>query len=920
MAFDAGTGFVDILPAVNPLAFNAALSKQITPALNTVGSRVSAVTSKLGAALSTPLGATAGIGIVASLGKLTISFEDAFTRISALSNASAEDIGRWKGQVLSLAGETAIAPQELAEALFFLSSAGLKASDVFPALEAAAKGAATGLGTTADVANIAASAMNAYASSGLTAASVTDTLVAAVREGRAAPDEFADAMGRILPIAARAGVSFDEVAASLAVLSNIGLDVDEGVTAMRGLLQALVAPGSQAAKALDNVGISTEQMRKVLAEGGLLAALELLEERTKGNLDVLRPIIPNVRSLTGELGLMGENAAKNADIFDRVAHAVGDASVAFDETAKGPGFRFRQAFVRIQEVMIRLGKIALPVANTVAGAFITITAPLVKLLDVLIKLPGLTVALTTALAGFAIAKFVPNLLLAIGVGLERLGIAAAANAAVTAGVAFETFGLTLLRLAPLALIPAAAFKLASIEADRSAKGLEAARDSIVKFGSDSKRSASDVQTLTRAIASEHGVTGRFGATAEEHERAAAAIDKELGRLDALHEKNRIVTTDLEVFQQQVHRTFGPAAEEVARFIDQPFSDFSKDLRAALGEAHLDLKKWNTFVAATMSDAREVFEEFQSSAAEQLDFVGGALSEMASNAQSATDELANLTSDSTLKPAALADLRDEAHLTAIEILKGFKDARRETQAFGRDLLIISRTGGEAGKDLAADLLAMGPAGAAAADTIAGAGEKMREKIIRAFGAGKDAAEDLATRLTRRIVGTLETIRDILDAIARRWGIDIDTNADKAKSDIDSVYAKLLKLDGTSVSTSIIVRRVGGGTEDPRQIGGEHGFYIPGAQHGAVITREQFIRVGEHSKDEMLLPLEDESGHRKLVRALRDAGAGGSDAGAIAQAVAGAVAGALRGASLKMDRDGVVRIVTQGQERRRSLVGA
>jgi TP901 family phage tail tape measure protein len=174
--------------------------------------------------------------------KAAADFDQAMTRVAALSNTSASAVEGMRDEVLKLSGETAQAPQELADALFFLASAGLDAEEVMPALEASAKGAAVGLGTTADVANIVASAMNAYSKSGLTAAQVTDTLTAAVREGRAEPEEFAQALGRILPIASTIGVTFDQVTASLASLSNIGLDVNEGVTAMRGVFQALAAP------------------------------------------------------------------------------------------------------------------------------------------------------------------------------------------------------------------------------------------------------------------------------------------------------------------------------------------------------------------------------------------------------------------------------------------------------------------------------------------------------------------------------------------------------------------------------------------------------------------------------------------------------------------------------------------------------
>lgn len=343
--------------------------------LQALAHRSSSIGGALTRNLSAPL-ALIGAGATA----MALKYEDAFTRIDAVSNASAASLAKWRTEVLQLAGRTAQSPQELAEALYFLASAGLKAGTEMDALEASAKASAIGLGETAVVARIVANALNAYADSGLTAVGVVDRLTAAIKAGTAEPDEFADALGRVLPIAAAAGVGFDEVTASLAALSNIGLDVEEGVTALRGLLQALVAPGGQAAKTMQALGISTEEMRRTLAEGGVLAALQLLQERSGGNLDVLRDLIPNVRALTGELGLTGQNAATVAKVFDQVTAATNELERAWEATTGTPAHEMRQAMVDIQIAAVELGQKLLPVAQKIVDV-------VVRLADWFAKLP-----------------------------------------------------------------------------------------------------------------------------------------------------------------------------------------------------------------------------------------------------------------------------------------------------------------------------------------------------------------------------------------------------------------------------------------------------------------------------------------------------------------------------------------------------
>lgn len=320
--------------------------------------------------------ALAGAAVAGVAVKMAYDWDNAFTRIASITNSSQAQVEQWKEQVKGLAGETAIAPQELAEALYFLASAGLDASEVMPTLALSAKAAAVGLGETGDIARLTANVLNAYAASGITAAEVTDTLVAAVRSGTAEPDEFADAMGRIIPVSSKVGVSFDQVAASLASLSNIGLDVDEGVTAMRGTMMALLGPGQQAQDMLAELGLSADEVRRSLAEDGLLATLRMLEDATGGNVDMLRKIVPNVRALAGVFGLTGQEAAKVDALFKDLMESSGSLETALDKTRKSAGYQLRKAFVDLQNVGIELGETLLPVFADLAGAVSDIIGPL----------------------------------------------------------------------------------------------------------------------------------------------------------------------------------------------------------------------------------------------------------------------------------------------------------------------------------------------------------------------------------------------------------------------------------------------------------------------------------------------------------------------------------------------------------------
>jgi len=149
-------------------------------------------------------------------------FETSFAKIQGLVGVTADEIGVLEDAARRLGPQFGISATEAAEALFFITSAGLRGAGATEVLEASLKGAAIGLGDTKTIADLATSAVNAYGESNLGGAQAVDVLAEAVRLGKLAPEELAGAMGQVLPLASNLGVSFDQVGAALAGMSKNG--------------------------------------------------------------------------------------------------------------------------------------------------------------------------------------------------------------------------------------------------------------------------------------------------------------------------------------------------------------------------------------------------------------------------------------------------------------------------------------------------------------------------------------------------------------------------------------------------------------------------------------------------------------------------------------------------------------------------
>lgn len=306
-------------------------------------------------------------GAFMSAGKAAIqayrNFELSFSRIRGLVGISADAISEMKDGVLEMATETTRGPEELAEALYFITSAGLRdASLAMDVLRASARAAASGLGDTKTVADAVTSSLNAYGATTITAARATDVITAAVREGKAEADTMAPAFSKVLPVAAAYGASFEDVAAAMAALSRSGMTAGTAAIYVRQTLSQLLKPSKQGRDALSAVGTSAEEIRANVRDKGLFQALQILSTQLGGieKAADFAKVFGNVRALTAVLQLVGPAASENAEIFERLQNSAGDSADAFSAYEDTLDAKFNQAFAASRVALIEFGEALKP--------------------------------------------------------------------------------------------------------------------------------------------------------------------------------------------------------------------------------------------------------------------------------------------------------------------------------------------------------------------------------------------------------------------------------------------------------------------------------------------------------------------------------------------------------------------------------
>tara|TARA_R100001230_G_C5684464_1_gene192842 strand:+ start:6 stop:2237 length:2232 start_codon:yes stop_codon:yes gene_type:complete len=341
-----------------------------------------------------------------------------------------------------MARDVGISSREAADALFFITSAGIKdTSKALHTLEFASKAAASGLGETKTIADLTTSAMNAYGQDVLSAEHATDVLTASVREGKLEAGELAGAMGAVIPLASNMGVSFDQVGAAMASMSRTGTNAAVGATQLTQILASLKKPTNEAEQAFASMGLSTQGVQQSLAEEGLMATLEMLKNKTTEFGVNITDIFPNIRALKGVLDLTGAGMEESKKIFDALADSAGSTAEAFRITEQSASFQFQKSLNNAKETLMSLGQqlmvAVVPAVQKLVGfiqnlykRFTELDPTMQKLI---LALGGVAIALPT------IITLVGSLVSLLGALLSPIGLVVAGLSAI-AYVIYKNWG------------------------------------------------------------------------------------------------------------------------------------------------------------------------------------------------------------------------------------------------------------------------------------------------------------------------------------------------------------------------------------------------------------------------------------------------------------------------------------------------
>ena len=274
--------------------------------------------------------------------KQSIEFETAVAEVGTLMGRTAKEMGDFTtaGQLMALqyGGQS----KAQMEAFYQAVSAGFGTLDqASTILDQSNKLAVAGVTDTETALDGLTSALNAYGQGSDQAERFSDVLFTTVKLGKTTVEEYAGSLGRVAPLAAQVGVSFEELSAATAVVTSQGISTSETMSALKQVFANILKPSADAAAAAAEMGIQFDAA--ALEAKGLVPFLQEVMVATDGNAAEMGRLFGSVESLVGVLATLAQGGDAVAANMLEMAEAAGATQTAYEIMGETSGKALERA-------------------------------------------------------------------------------------------------------------------------------------------------------------------------------------------------------------------------------------------------------------------------------------------------------------------------------------------------------------------------------------------------------------------------------------------------------------------------------------------------------------------------------------------------------------------------------------------------
>lgn len=337
-----------------------------------LGQGLTKISQGLGRVSSATRGMTTALGAgFAQATRSAVSFENGMKTIQALisddipANKMTSTMDQLSNAVKKYATEYGLSTGEVIEGMTEMIRRGYDVNQTMSAMPhvlEASKASGEGFGTVMHATTAILEQFNLKAED---TQRVTDSLTFVANKTASDFSSLGVAMEYVGPIAATAGISLEETASAIGLLSQRGIEGEKAGTNLRNILTALVKPTKSQARAFEQLGISLDEFRA--GNLSLADVLDLARVNTEGLTGAQKAALYS--QAVGKTGQAGFNAliAQGGDALRRLTQETNNARGATkrmsDQMMESSENQLKKAQAELEVLGIEIGAKLLPILN-----------------------------------------------------------------------------------------------------------------------------------------------------------------------------------------------------------------------------------------------------------------------------------------------------------------------------------------------------------------------------------------------------------------------------------------------------------------------------------------------------------------------------------------------------------------------------
>lgn len=295
--------------------------------MSTVGGIMTSAGKTMTKAVTLPV-----LGLTTAAVKVGGDFEEQMSRVKAISGATGDAFEELRDQAIDLGAKTAFSAKESADGMENLASAGFDAQEIMAAMPGLLDLAAVSGGDVALASENAATALRGFGLEADQSGHIADVFARAAADTNAEVADMGEAMKYIAPVANAMGLSIEETAAAIGIMSDAGVKGSQAGTTLRGALSRISKPTKAMRETMDELGVSFYD-----SEGNMISLQDQIS-LLSGSFDGLTQEQKNQALVTlyGQESLSGMMALidKGPDSLGALTESLEQSDGAADEMAR----------------------------------------------------------------------------------------------------------------------------------------------------------------------------------------------------------------------------------------------------------------------------------------------------------------------------------------------------------------------------------------------------------------------------------------------------------------------------------------------------------------------------------------------------------------------------------------------------------